>query len=379
MVQIFAGVDPHGALRFISEVPSGLACNCVCLTCGARLVARKGEINDPHFGHESGQQRPECLVGARNLVRRIISEHFQAHALPAPSVFETMVRSGSSAESASWNMKITHVIEWRPRPGPDSPAALLALEHDYRAELIIVTDGEEPSFTSNSPHVGRLVLQAPMPSPESLRSKDAVTPYLVANMRLRWVYLPDAFGVIESTNQRLEQKQRVAAERAKDFLVERQRLAGQRWAQVRSTLRNLGAHGLGEMTKPLPIPESRQVPSPPVEQTNADLRTDAAWARCHVPQSGIFCYVLSDESQWVLIRDSGFGLVLRQYPEAQEGWDECFPPSVGRPDVDAGGYLVANIGIFFGTFGRYFKGMGNTSSPEDVPRIFEGMVKSRGS
>lgn len=49
--QLSYGRDAAGTLRHISEVPSGLACNCVCPGCEARLIARKGEIRAPNFAH----------------------------------------------------------------------------------------------------------------------------------------------------------------------------------------------------------------------------------------------------------------------------------------------------------------------------------------
>lgn len=40
-----------GQLVTIEDVESGLACGCVCPACGARLVARKGQVRIHHFGH----------------------------------------------------------------------------------------------------------------------------------------------------------------------------------------------------------------------------------------------------------------------------------------------------------------------------------------
>ncbi|RYD94261.1 MAG: hypothetical protein EOP61_21980, partial [Sphingomonadales bacterium] len=40
-----------GTLVHVSQVPSGLACNCVCPACGRVLIARKGAIKMEHFGH----------------------------------------------------------------------------------------------------------------------------------------------------------------------------------------------------------------------------------------------------------------------------------------------------------------------------------------
>lgn len=45
-----------GRIQHVSQVQSGLACECTCLDCGERLVARKGPVRDHHFGHTSGKE-----------------------------------------------------------------------------------------------------------------------------------------------------------------------------------------------------------------------------------------------------------------------------------------------------------------------------------
>lgn len=52
-VQLPYGEAPDGQLRHISDVPSGLACECVCPECHTRLVARKGQKTQHHFAHRA--------------------------------------------------------------------------------------------------------------------------------------------------------------------------------------------------------------------------------------------------------------------------------------------------------------------------------------
>ncbi len=40
-------------LMHIEQVESGLSCNCNCIACGDRLVAKKGEVKKHHFAHHS--------------------------------------------------------------------------------------------------------------------------------------------------------------------------------------------------------------------------------------------------------------------------------------------------------------------------------------
>ncbi|GAB6194696.1 hypothetical protein JCM39068_44570 [Desulfocastanea catecholica] len=38
-------------MKYILEVPKGLACQCDCPECGTPLIAKKGQINKKHFAH----------------------------------------------------------------------------------------------------------------------------------------------------------------------------------------------------------------------------------------------------------------------------------------------------------------------------------------
>lgn len=41
----------NGELVLVDDVESGLACNCICIQCGEKLVAKKGDTNIHHFAH----------------------------------------------------------------------------------------------------------------------------------------------------------------------------------------------------------------------------------------------------------------------------------------------------------------------------------------
>ena len=47
-----------------ADVPSGLACNCVCVGCGAALVAKKGRKNRWHFAHHAVEIGESCAESA---------------------------------------------------------------------------------------------------------------------------------------------------------------------------------------------------------------------------------------------------------------------------------------------------------------------------
>lgn len=50
----------NGKTVHISEVESGLKCECICPACGEALIARKGKKVIHHFAHKSTE---ECEYG----------------------------------------------------------------------------------------------------------------------------------------------------------------------------------------------------------------------------------------------------------------------------------------------------------------------------
>ena len=68
------GERPNGSLVHISEVPSGLACNCRCPNCGTPLVARRGEQLGHHFGHHNTTGERACAGGPETALHRFAKE-----------------------------------------------------------------------------------------------------------------------------------------------------------------------------------------------------------------------------------------------------------------------------------------------------------------
>lgn len=50
LLQSFA-MDKEGRIRSVEEVARGLACECVCPSCGDSVIARQGDIREWHFAH----------------------------------------------------------------------------------------------------------------------------------------------------------------------------------------------------------------------------------------------------------------------------------------------------------------------------------------
>jgi hypothetical protein len=68
------GERADGTIVHVSEVPSGLDCNCVCPGCGTRLVARKGDKKDHHFGHYGDEDGSPCRTGPETALHKFAKE-----------------------------------------------------------------------------------------------------------------------------------------------------------------------------------------------------------------------------------------------------------------------------------------------------------------
>ena len=77
------GIDKTtGAPRYIEDVPSGLACNCVCPKCGFALEAHKGEVQRHHFQHHSVAECKGAFESQLHLLSKAIIEEQKTLALP---------------------------------------------------------------------------------------------------------------------------------------------------------------------------------------------------------------------------------------------------------------------------------------------------------
>ena len=68
-VKISFGMQ-NNLLIHIADANRGLDCNCVCLECGDRLSAKKGDINEHHFSHYNQVDSHSCLGGTETALHK---------------------------------------------------------------------------------------------------------------------------------------------------------------------------------------------------------------------------------------------------------------------------------------------------------------------
>src|SRR5690606_22309679 len=66
-----------GRLVHVSEVESGRECGCVCVQCGSPMIARKGNHNVHHCGHD-GSSNCSAESALHQLAKEILRDRIQA-------------------------------------------------------------------------------------------------------------------------------------------------------------------------------------------------------------------------------------------------------------------------------------------------------------
>lgn len=80
----------------IEDVESGDVCGCICASCGAPLIAKKGEIREHHFAHKPGHKCDfEYETSLHLFAKKILSE---APEMVIPSVYVNFPKSKKKRE-----------------------------------------------------------------------------------------------------------------------------------------------------------------------------------------------------------------------------------------------------------------------------------------
>jgi hypothetical protein len=193
------------------------------------MVARKGPINDWHFSHEGGQERPECPAGALNLLRRLAIQELER----APARIRDYLVAHPQPGCAP--------LRWTDRPmqpirlvaGADSGStevARVALERSGEARIFVTIGRESPPLITSG---AVLWVSVPLPEQVVIRSQADALAFVQAEMAVRWLHLPDLDGLLAAARVQAAQAMRERQEAAQRAQLLRRAEAGQRWAEIR--------------------------------------------------------------------------------------------------------------------------------------------------
>ena len=128
-MSLFAAIDSVGQTRYIGEVVRGAACACFCAECKSPLAARQGSDHVWHFAHEASQERPQCLPGSVNLLRRLAIQRLLAcTSLTLPECKQVVAADGRYAgihETAAWTLPACRLAETDALAAFNQPVARL--------------------------------------------------------------------------------------------------------------------------------------------------------------------------------------------------------------------------------------------------------------
>ncbi len=368
MNKLFAALDVSGATRFIGEVARGSACGCFCPECGSPLVAKHGDAREWHFAHEAGQERPECLAGAMNMLRRLAVAHLRDQPrLELPRYTERVTARSElrlHTDEVGWSAQFVGDLQWLPVGAKSAPVAIGRLDNGIDAQLLIEIGDERPSYPPPAADArAELVFWCSMPALSDLRKRVFAEQHIKHRGQLFWIFQPDVFGLAAAAREKLS-AQAKAENDAADSL--RRQIAEDR--RRRLTPPAVAAAPLSS-SQDRHLEPSRQDQlsrraSPPGESSGLDA-VKHYWVRHRKANTGLVFYRMNDDSAWVIYTLKEGGLALAPWSDVMEGWDDALPTIVGTPDVELMAYRISNQVAAMRYLGDNSKKTRSSSNPMD--------------
>lgn len=335
MTKLFAAIGPDEELRFVGDVPRGAACKCRCLVCNSPLVAKQGDERDWHFAHEGRQERPECLVGAVNLLHRLAVDYLRSGAdLTFPRYMQraharSSVRNHS--EEVSWEAQLTGAPTWLEAKSKEGAVARGRLDNGIDVAIHVSIADKEPSAYPAAANAGAaLVFWCVVPAQSDLRKWVYIEQHFRRCARFIWMHQPDVFGLVEMARKRLQAVADSEEVQARRRDQEAARDAGLRWgaaaARLRSSQQGPG-HAQTDLRAISQLYATAAAPPPPNPASD-----DYPWAPDRKPNSAFIFYRLDDQSAWIFYSLSDGGYAITPWPHPGEDWDLALPSDVGVPD-----------------------------------------------
>lgn len=369
---LFAAVDTGGNIKFVGDVARGAACDCFCPACKSPVVAKQGSVLTWHFAHEAGQERPECLPGSINLLRRLAVQTMGMSALIPlpPSRTSVMPDPGfpGHQETVTWENSGATIHNWFQDAPSTQPAAQFVHE-GYIVNLYVEIGSAVAAIVSN--HVdGCLVFACPEPPEGAISTEADALSFLRRHGSLRWVFSPDFKGIVEEARNRLLAEVEASKQRKRQVAADIERRTQLR----RDEILRLQAEAAD---RPWPIAGSPVcadvLPTAGGEQ-DCGLPIWASWKR---PKTSFYAFRTDHDCYWIVMQAADHdGCYIVPAPVAFDGWDESLPSSIGTAAQDREAFISPGIPInqitnwFYGRKGVQSR---IDSDPEQIAKFISGV------
>lgn len=321
MAELFAALGPDGDVRFVDEVPRGVACGCRCPECFSPLVAKQGEARAWHFAHEGGQERPECEVGAANLLRRLAIGILRSKPFELPSFSQRFGERTVTLEA-----QCAEPWAWDEAPARYAPAARSRLVDRSPIELYV--EVSQAGAPIGSADIAVLSFVLVLPLLDKLQSRSAAEDYIRTTGTMAWRNRVDPGRVFARAKERFQAECAAKAAAAGAERSLRAAEAAQRRAQA-------VAARLAEEEKGRADDVAKEA------KRSAALTSLIACTPRRAPESSLILYVLRDGSSWLFYSREDGDHALVQWPRGQANIE--LPQEVGTFDFEANGYRTTPI------------------------------------
>ncbi len=334
-MSLFAALDGEGNTRYIGDVVRGAACGCICAACKSPLVAKHGTDHIWHFAHEALQERPACLPGSINLLRRLaIEQLLQSESLALPDCREVLSSNlllGNFTEVAQWTLPLAYVVQRDLQAPFNQPVAHLRMEaFAHQGPVGLWVQIGDMLAQSDESFQGELIYHCPAPAKGAITTEASAVAYLQKNGLWHWHRMPDVFGELGRARARLQsqldahQVARLAkAQYLRDVLAQR----------AASSVR----HPQRPPQRSWPLSEPREIEAPVAPLPS----TLPPWAHLKKVNTSFFAFQMNAQGEsWIVMSAADREGYYYIVPGGglQDGWDESLPPSAGQADLVKGAY-----------------------------------------
>lgn len=330
MPMVWATRLKNNIATHISEVQTGLACDCICPGCNATLEAVNSENpywkKRPHFRHHNAPELNDCETKA---VLKAAKESFSKGSkfLIPEKVVSATVKSKSGRSFTEERVIPSETQEITAYDFIDATDAILTLSNGQRVYVRLVATGKLSDHTSpKQTQFAEVLIDISDPvlktaDREVLRQHITLSPE-----QRQW-----CSNQIDSS---LQKELLIAAQKAADehdvrmftpiekseFVFPDQDNPREKLKRLRAEFQRRALESQYPVHEVLPIP---------------------VWSDLKKKNTAFHAFKLRDEENcWVLINSSKHdGYFVVPAPNIFDGWDEALPSSIGKPDYANNAYI----------------------------------------
>lgn len=172
------------------------------------LIAKQGSEKEWHFAHEAGQERPECLSGALNMLRRLVVEKLKRHGqidLP-PYRVSVFAQSpmGKRSESVEWLAQFQSPLAWSLKAPRHLPVATGLLTSGVEAAVFVEIGEGSAAEVACTSCAAALAFVCPVPLLEDLRERARAEQHIDLHGRFEWRWHPDTYELRADAQARVD-------------------------------------------------------------------------------------------------------------------------------------------------------------------------------